>query len=388
MKKFFSLLLAISVTLSAFSQMGKVTSALSFIDQGMLDKAKEALDQALVNEKSKDNPKTYFAKGKLCMESWKSDNPKFKALFEKPLEEAYASFEQAIKLDPKGSIEKQIKLNSTYLNLANNFINQGVQKFEAKDYEAALASFEMDMKIASSNLYVGVVDTGIYFNAGLAAYNAKLYEKAIPYFQKCADVKYEKTTPYFLMYNSYMDLKDNANAEATLKKVFELYPDDKDVIMQLVDYYINNNKPQEAHSYIDLAKSKNPSDHSLWWAEGVIFMRQDKYDDAIVSLTKSIELKSDQYDTQFNLGVCYYNKAVEMFQKANEIMDVTKYNAAVGEANAVFIKAIPFFEKASTIKPDDVDSLKNLKELYFRLRTVNPEYEAKYNAIMKKLEGK
>ena len=388
MKKFFSLLLAISVSLSAFSQMGKVTSALSFIDQGLFDKAKEALDQALVNEKSKDNPKTYFAKGKLCMESWKSDNPKYKALYPNALEEAYASFEKALQLDPKGGIEKQIKLNSTYLNLGNCFINQGVQKFEAKEYETALASFEMDMKIASSNLYVGVVDTGIYFNAGLAAYNAKLYEKAIPYFQKCADVKYEKTTPYFLMYNSYMDLKDDANAEATLKKVFEIYPDDKDVIMQLVDYYINNNKPQEAHAYIDLAKTKNPNDHSLWWAEGVIYMRQDKYDEAIVSLNKSIELKSDQYDTQFNLGVCYYNKAVEMFQKANEIMDVTKYNAAVAEANKIFIKAIPFFEKANTLKPDDVDALKNLKELYFRLRTVNPDYEAKYNAIMKKLEGK
>jgi tetratricopeptide (TPR) repeat protein len=117
-------------------------------------------------------------------------------------------------------------------------------------------------------------------------------------------------------------------------------------------------------------------------------MRQDKYDEAIASLGKSIELKGDQYDTQFNMGVCYYNKAVEMFQKANEIMDVAKYNAAVAEANQVFIKAIPYFERANNLKPDDVDSLKNLKELYFRLRTVNPDYEAKYNAIMKKLEGK
>jgi tetratricopeptide (TPR) repeat protein len=77
-----------------------------------------------------------------------------------------------------------------------------------------------------------------------------------------------------------------------------------------------------------------------------------------------------------------------LFQKANEIMDAAKYNTAVGEANAVFIKAIPYFEKANQLKPDDVDALKNLKELYFRLRTVNPQYEAKYNEIMKKLEGK
>jgi tetratricopeptide (TPR) repeat protein len=388
MKKFFVLFLSITISFGAMAQMGKVTSAISFMDQGLLDKAKEALDQAFLNEKSKDNPKTYVAKGRLCQEVFKTDKPNFKTLIENPLEEAYASYEKALSLDTKGATEKQFKLNSTYLALGNDFVTLGVQKFEAKDYEGAVKAFENNIKIASSDIYVGVIDSGIYFNAGLAAYNGKIYDKAIIYFQKCADMKYEGTMPWFLMYNSYMGLKDMANAEGTLKKVFELYPDDKDVVMQLVDFYINNNKLDEAYAYIALAKSKNPNDHTLYWAEGVIYMRQDKYDPAIAALTKSIELKGDQYDTQFNLGVCYYNKAVEMFQKANEIMDAAKYNTAVGEANAVFIKAIPFFEKASQLKTDDVDSLKNLKELYFRLRNVNPQYETKYNEIMKKLEGK
>ena len=46
-------------------------------------------------------------------------------------------------------------------------------------------------------LYIGVIDSGIYFNAGLAAYNGKMYDKAIPYFQKCADMKYEGTHALF-----------------------------------------------------------------------------------------------------------------------------------------------------------------------------------------------
>lgn len=388
MKKYFILVLALTISFGAMAQMGKVTSAISFMDQQLLDKAKEALDQAFLNEKSKDNPKTYMAKGRLCQEVFKTDKANFKTLIENPLEEAYAAYEKALSLDTKGAIEKQLKLNSTYLSLGNDFVTQGVQKFEAKEYDAAVKSFEFNIKIASSDIYVGVIDSGIYFNAGLAAYNGKIFDKAILYFQKCADMKYEGTMPYFLMYNCYMGQKDMVNAEATLKKVFELYPDDKDVVMQLVDFYINNNKLDEAYAYIALAKSKNPNDHTLYWAEGVIYMRQDKYDLAITALTKSIELKGDQYDTQFNLGVCYYNKAVEMFQKANEIMDAAKYNTAVAEANAVFIKAIPFFEKANQLKPDDVDSLKNLKELYYRLRNVNPQYQTKYDEIMKKLEGK
>jgi tetratricopeptide (TPR) repeat protein len=387
MKKFLISILTILISLTTSAQMGKVTSALAYMDQGLLDKAKEALDQAFTNDKSKNNPKTYFAKGRFCQEVFRSENPKFKALITNPLEEAYAAYEKALELDTKGSIKKQMSINSTYLALGNDFINQGVQKFEAKDYEGALNAFENDIKIASSDIYVGMVDTGIYFNAGLSAYNANLYERAIPFFQKCVDMQYEGTTSYQLLYNCYHQLNDTDNAEKVLEKAFETYPTDKDIMMLLVDFYINNNKLDKAASYIAMAKEKNPNDYALFWAEGVIYMRQEKYDEAIAALTKSIELKGDQYDTQFNLGVCFYNKAVEMFQTANEIMDVDKYNAAVAEANKVFEKAIPYFVKAEQLKPDDTDSLKNLKELYFRLRMTNPDYEAKYNAIVKRLEG-
>lgn len=51
MKKLFLLLAVISISFGALAQKGKVTSALSLIDQGTLDKAKEAIDQALVNER-------------------------------------------------------------------------------------------------------------------------------------------------------------------------------------------------------------------------------------------------------------------------------------------------------------------------------------------------
>jgi tetratricopeptide (TPR) repeat protein len=388
MKKYLLLLFVFCISIGALAQKGKVTIALNFLDQNALDKAKEALEPALTNEKSKDWAKTFYAKGRICQASYQSDNPKFKTLYTNPLEQAYEAYEKAMALDPKGGTKKLLSLNSTYLALANDFINQGIQKYEVKDYEGALKSFDLNIKIATSDIYLGAIDTAVYFNAALAALNGKMYDKSIPYFQKCIDMKYKGVLPYLLMHQAYIAMKDMANAEGILKKVFEIYPDNQEVLLQLVDFYLRNDKMQEAFSYINLAKSKDPNNFSLYWAEGVLFMRQEKYDDAIADMLKSIELKSDHYDTQFNLGVCYYNKAVQMFQKANDIMDVAKYNAAVTEANVVFASAIPYFEKAHSLKPDEIDALKNLKELYYRLRTSKPEYEAKYNEIVKKLEGK
>ncbi len=75
--------------------------------RGILDKAKEAIDQALVDEKSMNWFNTYFAKGKLCQAAFKSENPKFKAFYADPLAEAYVAYEKAMELDPKGSIKKK-----------------------------------------------------------------------------------------------------------------------------------------------------------------------------------------------------------------------------------------------------------------------------------------
>ena len=138
MKKYFVLILAVCISIGAAAQMGKVTAANNFIDQAALDKAKENLDVALVNEKSMTNPKTFITKGRLCQEVFKSENPKFKALYDNPLDDAYSAYEKALELDPKGVIKKQLSVGSTYLLLGNDFITLGAQKYEAKDFKEHL----------------------------------------------------------------------------------------------------------------------------------------------------------------------------------------------------------------------------------------------------------
>jgi len=92
MKKFLLLIAAVSISLGAMAQKGKVTSALSYIEQGTLDKAKENIDQALANEATANWFNTYFAKGRLAQASFDSKDPKVKAFYADPLAEAYAAY--------------------------------------------------------------------------------------------------------------------------------------------------------------------------------------------------------------------------------------------------------------------------------------------------------
>jgi len=382
MKKFFLLITAISISLGAMSQKGKVTSALSYIDQGSLDKAKEALDQALTNDKSKDWDNTYFALGKLCQAVYTTDNPQFKDFYKDPLVEAYAAYQKALELDSKGSMKKRMITSMVYNSLAVNLYNQGSKRFEEKDYEGALKSFETQIQITESDLYAGAVDTGMYYNAGLAATNAGKQDEAIGYFEKCAEMKYMGITPYFQIYSAYMLKGDTVKAESTLTGLKEKFPDNKDVTLQLIDLYIKSGKNEEALKYISTAKENDPNNYSLFFAAGIIYLNEKKYDDAITELTKSIELKGDLYDTQYGLGAAYINKASDMFVKANDIMDVKKYTDAIDEANAIYAKALPYMEKALELKPDDTYAMSSLKELYYRMKMTD-----KYNAIKAKLDS-
>jgi len=369
------------------AQKGKVTSALSFIDQGVLDKAKEALDEAMLNDKTKDWFNTYFAKGKLCQASFESDNPKFKDFYPDPLQEAYASYEKSIELDPKGNVKKKIITNMIYNSLAVNLYAQGSARFEAEDFEGALKSFETQISITESDKYAGAVDTGMYYNAGLAAVNSGKYNEAIRYFDICAEMKYLGITPYYQIYESYLGLGDTVKAESILTGLSDLFPDDKTITLQLIDLYIKSNKNEEALKYIKVAKENDPGNYSLFFAEGIIQLNAEKFDEAIVELTRSIELNPDLYDTQYGLGAAYINKASDMFLKANDIMDVNEYSTAIDAANAVYGKALPYMEKALEIKPDDVYAMRSLQELYYRLKVKDPSLSAKYDSIKAKLDA-
>lgn len=382
MKKFFLLIAAVSISFGAMAQKGKVTSALSYIDQGILDKAKEALDQALTNEATANWFNTYFAKGRLCQATFDSKDPKIKAYYADPLTEAYTAYLKAMELDPKGNIKKKIITGSIFNNLAVSLYNQGSAKFEAKDYTGALSSFQTQIKITESDIYVGAIDTGMYYNAGLASVNSAKYDEAIKYFEKCAEMKYMGITPYFQMSEAYLSLGDTAKAETVLTGLSSKFPNDKNVTLQLIDLYIKSGKNEEAQKYIKVAKEADPSNYSLFFAAGIIFLNENKYDEAIPELTKSVELKGDVYDTQYGLGAAYINKAADMFKKANEIMDVKKYSEAIDEANAVYAKALPYMEKAYELKPDDVYTMRSLQELYYRLKLTD-----KYAVIKAKLDA-
>jgi len=228
-----------------------------------------------------------------------------------------------------------------------------------------------------------VLDTGVIFNAGLAAYNATKYKEAIGFFETCTLTKYEDHLPYQYMVQSYRELGDMESAEKTLNTAFETFPGNKEILLTMIQFYLDNELTDNAFKYINLALEKDPNDYTLYLAQGWIYLKSENYTEAIKSLEKAVELNPEDFAAQFNLGISYYSVAFDLYLKSNDIMDVKKYNEATAEVDAVFMKAVPPLEKAHELDPDHIDTMKTLKELYYRLKMTE-----KHEIISKKLADK
>jgi len=379
MKRFFLSFLIFAVSLGLFAQKGKVASALNYIDMGNLEKAKEAIDEAEVNEKTKDWARTYYAKGRLAQASYESNDSKMHEMYTNPLIVAYDSYLKSIELDDKDGMSKLVTLQIS--QLSNDFLNWAGSEFEAENYKKSLLAFETLIELEKSDIYISTLDTVLIFNAGIVAINALEYDKAIKYFEQCIEMDHGGEAPYEYLHSIYNTLEDTENAERVLKEAIAAYPEAKNILLSLIQFYLFNEKDAEAFNYITMALESDPGNYRLHWAEGVLYMKQEKLEEATVALSKSIELEPEFFDTQYNMGVCYYNMGVSKFDAANDIMDNTKYNEAIDEAKKVFAQSVPYMERALELNPDDVATMTSLKELYYRLGLTD-----KYKEISKKIE--
>jgi len=381
MKKITLLLLAVIISAGAMAQKGKITAAETFIRDGAFDKAKEAIETAISHPKSMGLAKTYYVKGKLCQAAFDSGDPKFVDLYPDILMEAYNNFEKAVQLDPK--IKNTIIRDNAYALLGNSFLNDAINKFNEKNFKGAMESFERNVKVSTSDLYVGMVDTLVIFNAGLAAYNGEMYPEAIAHFRTCTESGTEHTKPYIFISDCYMRMGDTVKAEAVLMEGYQAYPDTLDIILQATQFYVDTDNSSKAFEFVHKAIEMDPENHILYLVEGSLYMKLEEYEKAIESLKVSLTKNPEQFESNYNIGLCYVSITNNMLNEANMIADNREYEIARDKAFEEMRKALPYLLEAEKINPTNVTTLEFLREIYLKLKMM-PEFE-EYKAKVENL---
>ena len=384
MKRTTILLVLFFAVTSVFAQKGKVTSALSYKEAGNLAKAVATIEEAIdaTNPKTQSSINwagTWEARGEIYQALYKSKDENLKKLSEDPLTVAYDSYMKALALDDKNKFSNSVKIKLTLL--ISDITNQAVNAFNEEKYDKALKSFEQIMAVEHTPIFKAdepnAVDTGVIFNAGLAASNAQNYDKAIQYYKEAANYKYGGARTYQLISNSYKQKQDTIGALDALKQGLNEYPGNSILLVEVINMYLDGNKVDDALKYLNIAIDQDPKNSSYYFAKGTLYDKLQKQDEAIQCYLKAIEFKDDYFDAYYNLGALYYNRGVKQIDVANAVPSnqPQKYEEEKNKADAEFGKAIPYMEKAHAINPTDKFTMESLKTLYYRLKMLDKHAE-------------
>jgi len=302
-------------------------------------------------------------------------------IYENPLPEAKKAFEKAIELDTEGEYNEEL---NEYLNkLKLQFESEAVYSYAKNKYEDAYNCFKEILNINELEVMGGVVDTVIFYNAARVARELNKHKEAIELFKIVEGYNYNNPFLYIFLNNSYNTVGDTASGVETLKAGFMRFPENQNILIELINYYLLKGLADEALEYLAIAKEDDAENISFYFAEGTLYDKLGRFNDAKRSYEYCLELDENYFNAHYNLGVLYYNNAVKLYDEANKINDIQEYDKAKAVADAEIAKALPYIENAHEINPEDIEALKTLKTLYYRLKM-----DDKYDEVVAKLQEK
>jgi len=378
MKKILFVAAAALTAASASAQKANVSAAENAIILQQYDKAKESIDQALENEKTKDYAKTYIVAADVYTRLMSSDINNLKKAKEFMLEAERLNKVGNAKGKAIGKFTKD--LVETYKKLVLTSEQEAANAYNAKNYAASRDAFIFDIW-AGSQLpdHQDIADSSIIINVGLASMQAEDWNTGAEYFLKAGRMKVGGAMSFIRAKYCYEQLNDSANIEKSLKEGFETYPEVTDMINTLINYYIQAQKNEEALVYLNDAIKRDPNNAQYFFARGCLKERSDSKA-AIADYQKAIEISPENFGATYNLGVVYYNEALQKKTAASGERDNVKYNAMINESNETFKKAVPYFIKAAEIAPDKAQKrevLSNLQRTYYTIQEYTKSQEVK-----------
>lgn len=370
---FLILMLTVSVAFAQKEKTPKVEKAKTLLDKGEVAEAQQIIDAAIEHEKTKDKVKTWYYRGLIYESIYNSEDPAIKGLSDNSFAEAAKAFLNVKEIDGETGTY-YVFSDQRIVALYSSAFNAAAEAYQSGDYEGAIGYFDM-VKLVFPN------DTAAWQYSGYAAQQLDDNELALKNFNyladnNMADVNVHRNIIY--MYRAVVN--DTTAALEAAERARAQYPEDHDLKQDEITLLIMSNQIEEAKEKLNAAIEKDPDNYILYYEMGYIYDATEQYDDAIAWYEKCLEKNPEYFEALYNLGVNKYNQGAEILKVAQE-MDLETYKkegkAVEAKANDVFILAVPYFERAHEVKPDDVSTLQTLQTLYALMKEYDKVEEVK-----------
>ena len=364
-----------------------------------LEEAKQKIDQAMQTAEAQGMSSAWLTRGDIYNTILQRDmakrtiDPNAQLSGDNDALVAFEGFKNAYENPAVKKYEKSDAVKGI-LEVQGHLINIGVAKYESGEYEKAFKSFEASLQahdILLANTQKSVLETNEQYEnqlyvTGLAAQLSKRYQDALKYYNMLYSKGTAKAGVYEGIYAVKLETGDEAGAQKILTEGRAKYPDDSGLLFAEINVYLKNGKLNELTDRLKQAIAKEPENINLYVTLGNVYdnlyqmASKDKeeqkaneyFEEAKKYYTQATEKDPKNVDAVYSLGALYYNKAAVRTQEMNALPDdfssagLKKLKAMKDEVMSLFELALPHFQKAESLDPNDMNTLIALNEIYAR----------------------
>lgn len=358
MKKIvFSILFSLSALL--VSAQGKyITDAALAYNASDFTGAQKALDKAweiiiqkqAAGEKVKDLNKYYKLKVQTYVRLADMNNTKDSALAF--ADTANVAANTYYKVDASKYYDAEVK--DGMIQLTYYYQNIGVYYYQNSEFEKAFNIFEKVVTL-QKQINADKIELAAYHNAAFASFNAKMYNRSIPYLNTLIDSNYTKQNSLVeykrSLVRSFLEQGDTNTAVMKLKTY-----NTGDTIMEFlkeeVSILLAQNKQKDALTRMEIMADKHLNDPIVYENIAKIYQQMGEYEKSKKFYSDALAIDDNRVDSHYGLGALL----------------VIESNKLAGEKQKAKLKeAIPELEKARALSPNDHDTLKALFQIYTNL---------------------
>ena len=372
MKKLLLGSFALFLTVSAFSQNGKVISAYNYWQSytnkegtANLEEAAKNIDIAVNDPSTSESSKAWWYRSNIYQSI--STEKGLADKFPKASLEAVHSFQKLKDLnDPKFK-----DWSDAYENMraiTNNLFNDGITAYQKKSYHDAYLFFSAistveDILEAKGQKEKVKLLTSALGNAALSAEYDKDYPTAIATYKKIIPLS-KDSAAYISLISVLKKTNDIDGAKAYTDEALAKYPTSKDLLIDKINFYMTDGKFNEAITYLQKASAQDPKNEQLQAALGIAYDQLKDTANARKVYENLLLLNPNSFEGNYGLGGMIFNRTKPIQEKMNALgatkEDIKKYDEMKITRDAIFMQAKPYLERAQAAKPGDPEVKKAL----------------------------
>lgn len=365
-----------------YAQKKQLATARESLKTGKeLVKAEKSMQNLLEDSVNRTNTKIWVMLCDILMKQYEQGNEKLylkqqydTAAFFSVTKRMYETMAKFDSIDahlnmPSPVLPKYRERHAQFLNsIRPNLFNGGTYFLHVKDYKTAYDYFDNYIKTDKQSLFIGydyehkddLMPHAAYW-AMYCGYKLGDTEKTMRYLNLAE--RDSSMLNFVRQYeaSAYLMQKDTTKYLKALQEGFKEYSNFAFFFPRLVEYYVKNGDNQMALQITDKALETDSTSVLFRFTKSTVLLNLGRYKECIDICLKLIQEKADFADAYCNLGLAYFDQAIELAKTQQNRSKRVKINK-------LYETAMPYLEQYKRLAPKARDKwLAPLYTIYLNL---------------------